>query len=250
MVLKELNEIMDRINDERTFFNEYYQNPNIRKSVFKFYNLLEEAKQNYRNILRQNCQQVKMLELGCGRAKTLFYLVQHEAIVTGIDISDKVILANKIEAKRRNLNIDFAVMDAESLAFNDNSFDIVYGSTILHHLDVEKAYKEMTRVLKPEGKAIFLEPLGHNPFINLFRRFTPHLRTKNEHPLIKKDLELVKTYFNNVSLEFYVFTPLLVFFIPSLAFKLNKFDKHIFKILPKSRYLAWQCIIKLSKPVK
>jgi len=51
-------------------------------------------------------------------------------------------------------------MNAEELKFADDYFDIVCGGAILHHLDLNKALSEIARVLKPDGKAIFVEPLG------------------------------------------------------------------------------------------
>ena len=66
--------------------------------------------------------------------------------------------------------VSFLVMDAESMKFEDKTFDVVYGSGILHHLNIDKAYRELARVLKPDGVAIFIEPLGHNPLINLYRK--------------------------------------------------------------------------------
>ncbi len=87
-------------------------------------------------------------------------------------------------------------MDAENLKFNDHTFDLVYGSGILHHLSIEKAIVEIKRVLKKDGRAIFYEPLGHNIFINIFRLLTPSLRSEDEHPLLIKDLELIKRTFS------------------------------------------------------
>ena len=45
-------------------------------------------------------------------------------------------------------------MDANKLQFPDNSFDVVFGSSILHHLDINQTLDEITRVLKPNGKLV------------------------------------------------------------------------------------------------
>ena len=74
--------------------------------------------------------------------------------------------------------VRFQVMNAEVLEFPDASFDLVFGVAILHHLDLDTACAEFLRVLRPSGTAVFLEPLGHNPFINLVRWATPAARTK------------------------------------------------------------------------
>jgi SAM-dependent methyltransferase len=79
-------------------------------------------------------------------------------------------------------------MNAEALEFPDETFDIVFGHSILHHLDLEAARVGIYRVLKRGGKGIFLEPLGHNVFINIFRKITPHRRTPTEKPLLMEDI--------------------------------------------------------------
>ena len=116
------------------------------------------------------------------------------AHATGIDISPVAIEMGVREAASRGLRdrTHFAVMNAEALDFPDASFDRVCGSGILHHLDLKKAYGEIARVLRPNGYGIFLEPLGHNPLINWYRRRTPQMRTEDEHPLLKSDLALAR----------------------------------------------------------
>ena len=85
--------------------------------------------------------------------------------------------------------------NCEKTKFNDNSFDIIYGSGILHHLDISLCLKEMYRLLKPGGRFLFIEPLGTNPLINFYRKLTPKSRSKDEHPLINDDFELIKKIF-------------------------------------------------------
>ena len=59
------------------------------------------------------------------------------------------------KARRENVgSIQFHVMDAESLDFEDNTFDIVCVTGIIHHINIEKAYQEIARTLKPAGSAI------------------------------------------------------------------------------------------------
>src|SRR5438270_352918 len=70
------------------------------------------------------------------------------------------------QAEREGLAIDFAVMDAEHTTFPDASFDLIVGSGILHHLDLDRTYTEIARLLAPGGRAVFVEPLGHNALIN------------------------------------------------------------------------------------
>jgi ubiquinone/menaquinone biosynthesis C-methylase UbiE len=125
--------------------------------------------------LAGNLDGKKVLEFGCGSGWLTIYLAQPGAHVFAFDISEESLkVAAKYAAKHGVVDrISFRKENAEALSYPDNSFDVVVGGAILHHLDIEKASREIYRVLKKKGRAFFLEPLGHNPFINLYRKMTP-----------------------------------------------------------------------------
>ena len=125
---------------------------------------------------------LRVLEIGCGVNSINKSIVDMGAVVTVIDLSEQAILINKRNTPNDVNNINYLVMDAEKLGFDDNSFDLIYGSGILHHLRIDKVIVEINRVLKKGGKALFYEPLGHNVFINIFRLITPSFRSEDEHP--------------------------------------------------------------------
>ena len=74
-------------------------------------------------------------------------------------------------------------MDAHRTGFQEESFDAIVGRSILHHLDYDYALKEIHRILKVGGLAIFAEPLSGNPAARLWRALTPAARTKDERAL-------------------------------------------------------------------
>ena len=76
----------------------------------------------------------------------------------------------------------FRVDNCEKTGFQDNEFDLIYGTGVLHHLELEKCLNEIRRILKKDGEIIFIEPMGTNPFINLYRLLTPKSRSEDEHP--------------------------------------------------------------------
>jgi len=112
-----------------------------------------------------------------------------------INISKKEIKKGRKKAQKNGVKIDFKVADAHKMPFEDNKFDIVFGGSVIHHLDIPRATKEINRVLKPGGLMIFSEPLGVNPVGVLFRYLTPEARTPDERPLFPSDLEVINTYF-------------------------------------------------------
>lgn len=148
----------------------------------------------------------KVLDLGCGDGLASLKALRDGAYVTAIDISPKSIDYLIILAKKENLNhrLDARVMDAHKLEFEDEEFDIVFGNGILHHLtNLECAMLEIKRVLKVSGYAVFLEPLGMNPFINFFRKMTPDFRTSDEKPFRMHELAIIRKIFPNVQFSYF-----------------------------------------------
>lgn len=139
-----------------------------------------------------------MLEYGCGTGSKAFALAHTGAHVVCIDISGVGVAEATARAERDGVRADFVQMDAEALGYSFGAFDLVCGSGIFHHLDMERSLAEVRRVLKPEGTAVFYEPLGTNPIINLYRRLTPSMRTPDEHPLVPADFDLMRRHFREV----------------------------------------------------
>jgi len=105
--------------------------------------------------------------------------------LVGIDISKVAINRAKLRFGDRAA---FRVMDAHHLDFPDDSFDLVVGRAILHHLEFATAIREIGRVLKPGGQAVFMEPLRDNPAGKLFRLLTPRAHTTDELPLSRSQI--------------------------------------------------------------
>jgi SAM-dependent methyltransferase len=159
------------------------------------------------------------------------------------------------EATLRGIeNLTFDVMNAERMEFPAASFDLVCGFGILHHLDLEKSLREIARVLKPTGRAVFLEPLGHNPAINLFRRLTPSIRTPDEHPLRMSDLYHIKEHFGDVEATYLNLTTLAAtpFIrlpgVASIQRGLAVLDKGLFSAIPALRRFAWNVVLDMGEP--
>jgi ubiquinone/menaquinone biosynthesis C-methylase UbiE len=132
----------------------------------------------------------RVLLYGCGPANDARrYVEAGAARVEGIDISEAEIAraARRARAEGFAHRVDFRAGDAHVTGYPDDCFDLIVGLAILHHLDVPRALAELRRILRPGGRAVFLEPLAANPLLRLGRRLTPAARTPDEHPLTEQD---------------------------------------------------------------
>lgn len=141
-------------------------------------------------LLENMCDRL-VLDYGCGKGAYALKLLLAGARVNGIDIAQNYVDASIERIQKAAIDPSryrFEIMDAHELTFPDNTFDFVVGNGILHHLNLGLALSEIHRVLKPGGRAIFREPLGGNPLLKVFRKFTPDARTEDERPLFESDL--------------------------------------------------------------
>lgn len=115
----------------------------------------------------------KVLEIGIGTGKNLEYYPSHVE-VTGIDFSPGMLKRAKEKANQLGRTFELLEMDAQNLAFPDNTFDTVITTCVFYSIpDPIKGLKEMKRVTKPTGKILMLE----------------HMRS--EHKLIGKLMDIL-----------------------------------------------------------
>jgi len=242
-----------RLDNEKKFHDQLFAG-NQGRGVGKFYSVTKVLDQYIENLLLSDCAGKKILEYGCGKGSYAFLLARNNAEVTGIDISRVAIDRARQQAVAQNVSdhTRFLVMDAERLEFQENSFDVVCGSGILHHLNLERALSEIGRVITPTGKAIFVEPMGENPFITLYRAMTPKKRTTDEHPLKFQDFCIMSHIFSEVEMKFFnactlMLVPLRrVSFFDRLLIRISKFDDFLFSVFPITRRFAWSVVLQLS----
>jgi ubiquinone/menaquinone biosynthesis C-methylase UbiE len=104
----------------------------------------------------------RALELGCGTGVFLERVARSGAEIRGLDLSEDLLAKARARlAGRPNVALDQG--NAEAMPYPDAHFDAVYGSSVLHHLDLDQALRESHRVLKPGGRAVFAEPNILNP---------------------------------------------------------------------------------------
>jgi ubiquinone/menaquinone biosynthesis C-methylase UbiE len=100
----------------------------------------------------------RALELGCGTGFFLLNLMQAGLAARGsvTDLSPGMVAAALRNAEGLGLDVDGRVADAEQIPYDDATFDVVVGHAVLHHIpDLDVAFREVLRVLKPGGRFVF-----------------------------------------------------------------------------------------------
>lgn len=228
-----------------------------RYSNKKWYSVVRGSSEYLANWITRHARNRRALDYCCGLGGVSLQIAEAGGSVVGFDISgESVATARKALADAGvGDRGEFAVMDGEKLGFPDRSFDVVVVSGVLHHLDVNRAYPELARVLRPGGRILCMEALGYNPVINLYRKRTPHLRTEweAEHILTLREVEKAEKFFGRVEVKyFHLATIAAVVFRKTPIFSpllriLEAVDSIVLRI-PYLQRMAWQMFFELSEP--
>lgn len=244
---------MDRAEREKQFHNQEFEE-HKRETLHWVYRVAAPAIDNFIESVTESARGKRVLEIGCGPGSVSLRVAAVAERLTAIDISDTAVRqASERAARARLSNAEFHVMNAEELAFEAGSFDFICGRSILHHLDLNRAYPAIARVLRPSGVAVFLEPLGHNPLVNAFRHKTPDLRTPDEHPLMRSDLRLALRYFGRVQVRPRILASLGAALLPDGvlfrgAYAACSAADRLLLAVPGLRWWAWTSVWRFEQP--
>jgi len=237
---------------ERQQIEEFYHDSKYKTHARKA-NYRETSAAIFFRKYREEVRNLRILDYGCGDGWISIDLVNKGAAeVYGIDISKELVerasqsaINNKMAGK-----VHFIKMPGENMDFSDSYFDLCFGSAILHHTDLDLAIKNICRVLKTGGKAIFIEPMNQNIFLRIWRKLTPWRRSPTEKALVYNDLIFIQRVFPNAKFYYFIFLSilteglLLMFPNSKFALYLNKiFDKIDNKLLRRFPTLGKYCAI-------
>lgn len=205
-----------------------------------------------------------LLDFGCGPGDNALRFASAGFNIKGFDISEgNITVSRNLFAKNQmSEQGEFNVGTAEKLNFADESFEAIVGIDILHHVDIPKAVREVKRVLKPGGIAIFREPI-EVPFLDwirntaLVRKFVPNAAsldahiTEDERKLNQVDVAILREVFPNMRMEKFLIFSRFDKFIRRHDQKntsfLEKLDYTLCKLIPGFKNLAGGVIFILEK---
>lgn len=184
----------------------------------------------------------RVLDLGCGHGMASVVLARRGALVTACDLSLGYLREARARAGANGVAVRWAQADGQRLPFADAAFDRIWGSAILHHLDLHRTGPELRRVLRPGGVAVFCEPWGENRILGWARRHLPYPgkeRTPDEDPLRRRHLAQLRASFPRLEITGHQFLSMASRIVGGrIAAQLRHWDGCLVGRWPR---LQWYC---------
>jgi SAM-dependent methyltransferase len=191
----------------------------------------------------------RVLDFGCGQGEEAVYLAKMGAHVTAIDISPVGVRLTHERAKLNGVGdrVNAMLMRCDPTEFPSESFDVVHGFGILHHIGLRMGMMEIKRLLKPRGRGLFFEHMNNSKLIEQLRPKGKDY-TKGERPLTWKEIQEIRPEFSQVVVKpFHIAARLRrrvrVFNRPIV----KRVDHAVLSALPFMRHFASGIVIYLEK---
>jgi SAM-dependent methyltransferase len=216
---------------------------------------------------------LSILDYGSGAAEAGVYFAKRGARVVAVDVSSGMLQAAQALAAHHGVTIETRLVEGPAIPAASGEFDRVYGNGVLHHVDMDAAVPELSRVMKPDAIGCFIEPLSYNPAIAVYRRLAEAVRTPDERPLRFRDIKRFEPHFQEVSHREFWLTSLAIFakffFIDRAHPSRERYWKKVItdgpanaawfhalpaldeKILAQAPFLSalcWNTVIRVAKP--
>ena len=197
------------------FFKELKQELSMMSSNYKNYNK-KISNENISELSNLDLKQpnIKILELGCGDASLWnknFNHIPSNWEITLTDFSDGMLKDAKKNLGEKRSRFNFKIVNAENIPFEEESFNVIIANHMLYHVpNINKALKEINRVLKSEG-ILFASTVGKNhmkEIREIISTFDIYSLTSESWEItdsfqLENGLKIVSEYFNMVELKRY-----------------------------------------------
>jgi ubiquinone/menaquinone biosynthesis C-methylase UbiE len=198
----------------------------------------------------------RVVDFGCGSGANTALLTGRGAHVWGIDISEDLLhlAQRRLIVSDRAGKAAFIAASAHDLPFPDNSIDVVFGIAILHHLDLDLVSREVRRILKPGGHAIFQEPVRNSPLVRFVRKLIPYHApdiSPYERPLTDEELRRFAQGFSRFSVRAFALPHVQVGQVLPVV---RNYTKALYasdrKLLHGAPWLTWYASIRVIRLTK
>lgn len=198
----------------------------------------------------------RIIDFGCGSGANTALLANRGAHVWGVDISEDLIrlAQRRMQVSGRADGAQFIVGSAHDLPFPDGSIDVVFGIAILHHLDLQLVSREVHRVLRPGGRAIFQEPVRNSRVVRFVRSLIPYRApdiSPFERPLTDQELRAFSRPFSVARIRPFLLPHVqlgqVLPVIKNYWQQLYAIDAALLRALPALKHFAGIRVIELTK---
>ena len=197
-----------------------------------------------------------ILDFGCGAGKSSVLLARRNAKVIAMDISEPIMQVARERLVKNDIfnSVSFVNASAHNIPLADESVDLVFGIAILHHLHLQLVSREVFRILKKGGRAIFQEPVRNSKVIKLLRGLIPYQAedvSPFERPLTDEELADFGHGFSEYRSKAFTLPYINLIGILPVANKfinpLQRFDGAVLKKFPALDYYATVRVIEMVK---
>lgn len=195
-----------------------------------------------------------VLDYGCGTGEDTVHFADCGATVHAFDLSSESIAVARRRAELMGFadRCQFDVRAAGSLDYPSQSFDVVAGFAILHHLHTQlpAIFDEIDRLLKPGGAAAFIEPVANSRLLRALRKIipVPTHATPDERQLTYADFASMPKRFRSVQFHHFYNLERLTRILGSRSmFPLRRADHFAQRLLPFIKSAYGLCLVIARK---
>lgn len=191
----------------------------------------------------------RVVDLGCGSGENLIPLIERGADVIGIDISPDLISLARQRLRLAGLDGTVEARSAYDTGLPEGSIDVIFCCALIHHLEIERISKEMSRILSNDGKIILTEPIRFSKAYSWLRSLLPSREnvSEYEHPLTRAEFREITAAFKAEATRYFRL-PFVAALLPIVdAQHLFKLDRWCINTFPATLPYATRVVTKLSR---